>query len=94
MERANQTIIRMIGTLAKEKKANWPKYLSAITAAYNSTRSGITGFSPHYLMHGWRPRLLVDCYFPYVAHNWQQTKNLTKMVDKIRCHLKAAHVEA
>ena len=31
---------------------------------YNSTRSAITGYSPHFLMFGQRPTLPIDFLFP------------------------------
>ena len=56
--------MRMIGKLGKDKKANWPGHLAEIVHAYNATCSAMTGYSPHYLMFGWRPRLPVNFYFP------------------------------
>ena len=64
MERSHQTIMRIIGKLSKDKKADWPGHLAEIVHAYNATHSAMTRYSPHYLMFGWRPRLPVDLYFP------------------------------
>ena len=69
VERSHQTIMRMIGKLGEDKKANWPSHLAEIAHAYNATQSTVTGYSPHYLMFGQRPRLPVDFVFP---HHWQQ----------------------
>jgi len=60
----NQTLIRMIGKLEADKKACWSQYLPEILMAYNSTRSGVTGYSPYFLMFGRRPRIPVDFQFP------------------------------
>ena len=54
----------MIGKLEDEHKKLWPKHLVKLTHAYNSTRSDITGYSSHFLMFGWRPRLPIDFLFP------------------------------
>ena len=64
VERSHQTIMRMIGKLDKDKKANWLGNLAEIVHAYNATCSAMTGYSPHYLMFGQRPRLPVDFHFP------------------------------
>ena len=64
VERSHQTIMRMIGKLGEDKKANWPGHLAEIVHAYNATCPTVTGYSPHYLMFGQRPRLPVDFYFP------------------------------
>ena len=44
---AHQTLGRMIGKLEDEYKGQWPRHLSKLTHAYNSTRSAITGYLPH-----------------------------------------------
>ena len=67
VERSHQTVIRMIGKLGEDKKANWPSYLAEIVNAYNATCSAVTGYSLDYLMFGHRPRLLVNFYFPTVG---------------------------
>ena len=57
VERSHQTIMCMIGKLGEDKKADWPSHLAEIVHAYNATQSAVTGYSPHYLMFGWWPRL-------------------------------------
>ncbi len=63
VERVNQTIIRMLGKLTSKQKNNWVPHLPTLLCTYNCTRSSITGYSPHYLMFGRRPRLPIDFYF-------------------------------
>ena len=52
VERFHQTLFRMIGKLAADKKAQWEQHLPELLQAYNSTRSAVMGYSPHYLMFG------------------------------------------
>ena len=56
--------MKMIGKLGEDKKANWPGHLAEIVHAYNSNQSAMMGYSPHYLMFWYRPRLPVFFYFP------------------------------
>ena len=60
----HHSLFRMIGKLASDKKVQWEQHLPELLQAYNSTRSAITGYSPHYLMFGSHPHLPVDFYFP------------------------------
>ena len=64
VERSHQTLRRMIGKLSDPQKNNWTGHLTALIHVYNCTRSAVTGYSPHYLMFGRRPRLPVDLMFP------------------------------
>ena len=64
VEQAHQTLGRMIGKLEDEYKGQWPRHLSKLTHAYNSTRSTVTGYSPHFLMFGQWPRLPINFVFP------------------------------
>ncbi len=50
----------MLATLCKEQREQWPRYLSSLTAIYNSTPHAVTGFSPHYLVFGVEPYLPMD----------------------------------
>ena len=63
VEHFHQTLFRMIGKLASDKKVQWEQHLPQLLQAYNSTRSAVTGYSPHYLMFGRHPCLPVDFYF-------------------------------
>ena len=69
VERFHQTLFRMIGKLATDKKAQWEQHLPEPLQAYNSTQSAVTGYSPHYLMFGRRPCLPVDFFFPTIGAN-------------------------
>ena len=46
----HQMLFRMIGKLARDKKAQWEQHLPELLQAYNSTRLVVTSFSLHYLM--------------------------------------------
>ena len=74
VERMNQTIIRMIGNLEEDKKAHWSEHLPEMLAAYNSTRSAVTGYSPYFLLFGRKSRMLVDCLFPTLHYSPRQAK--------------------
>ena len=52
VEWMNQTIICMIGKLEQDKKARWSEHLPEMLAAYNGTRSAVTGYSPYFLLFG------------------------------------------
>ena len=65
-ERVHQTLQRMIGKLDPEKRRKWPEHIGSMIIAYNATRSQVTGYSPYFLMFGWRPQLPVDLLFPTV----------------------------
>ena len=74
VERMNQTIIRMIGKLEEDKKAHWSEHLPEMLAAYNGTRSAVTGYSPYFLLFGKKSRMPVDCLFPTLCNSSHQTK--------------------
>ena len=67
VERSHQTIMHMIRKLEEGKKADWPSHLAEIVHAYNATQHAVTGYSPHYLMFGQWPRLLVHFVFPTIG---------------------------
>ena len=62
-DRFNATLLSMLGTLPPEGKATWTDKVGTLVHAYNSTKSAITGFSPHYLMFGREPKLPLDVTF-------------------------------
>ena len=69
VERAHQTLIRMVGKLDPKCKHRWPDHISSICHAYNVTRSQVTGYSPHFLMFGRRPHLPIDLLFSTVRQD-------------------------
>ena len=66
--RVHQTLQRMIGKLDLEKRKKWLAEIGSITIAYNSTRSLVTGYSPYYLMFGWRPDYLLTFCSQHAEH--------------------------
>ena len=50
VERFNQTLLRMLGTLDNSNKRDWKSYVPSLVPAYNATRHDTTGYSPFYLM--------------------------------------------
>ena len=75
-ERVHQTLQRMIGKLDPEKHRKWPEHIGSVLIAYHATWSQVTGYSPYFLMFGWRPRLPVDLLFPIVnKQEWTRTIN-------------------
>ena len=93
VERRHQTITAMIGKLGEQKKAEWPEHLPELVHAYNCTRSGISGYSPYYLMFGRRPRLPVDLYFPTVQ-TLKEIRTIDTYAAGLRVTLRAAFVAA
>ena len=61
--------MHIIGKMEEDKKADWPSHLAEIVHTYNATQSAVTGYSPHYLMFGCRPRLPVNFVFPTIGSN-------------------------
>ena len=80
----------MLGTLPKEKKANWKDQLATLVHAYNCTRSTATGFCPYYLMYGRQPKLPIDILFGVNYPDLSST-TLSKYVDKLQRRLKWAY---
>ena len=64
IEQTHQTLMRMIGKLDPNRKHRWPDHIGSICHTYNTTRSEVTGYSPHFLMFGHRPHLPIDLLFP------------------------------
>ena len=79
----HQTLFRMIGKLASDKKAQWEQHLPELLQVYNSMRSAITSYSPNYLMFGRCPHLPVDFFFPTTGVHVHSHRVLT-YVEEVR----------
>ena len=64
----------MISKLEQDKKAHWSEHLPEMLAAYNGTRSAVTGYSPYFLLFGRKARMPVDCLFPTLHDSPHQAK--------------------
>ena len=84
VERMNQTLIRLIDKLDKDRKTCWSKYLPELLMAYNSMHSALTGYSPHFLLFGRRPRIPVDYLFPTL----QDKPHKSKLEESVALHQK------
>ena len=89
VERAHQTLRRMIGKMDPEKRSKWPLHLGSVIIAYNATRSLVTGFSPYFLMFGRRPRLAIDLLFP-TAMRQESSRTVDEYVLSLYERLKEA----
>ena len=99
VERSHKTIMCMIGKLEEDKKANRPSHLAEIVHAYIANQSTVTRYSPHYLMFGQQPRLLVDFVFPTIGSNEASTReasarNVNVYIISVRDQLRSALWEA
>ena len=81
VEQMNQTLIHMIEKLDEEKKARWSEYLPELLLSYNSTCSVVTGYSPHFLVFGRRPRIPVNYQFPTINDPPHKTKLEASVAD-------------
>ena len=65
VERFNQTLMNMLGTLSEKQKSDWKAHVPSPTHAYNAAVHESTGFSPFYLMFGRHPRLAIDDFLGF-----------------------------
>ena len=93
VEHFHQTLFHMIEKLVCDKKAQWEQHLPELLQAYNSTRSAVTGYLPHYLMFGRHPHLPDDYYFPMVSM-FKCSHHVPAYVTEVRRWFKEAYAEA
>ena len=93
MECFHQTLFHMIGKLACDKKVQWEQHLLELLQAYNSTRSAVTGYLPHYLMFGRCPHLPIDYYFLMVS-TFEHSHHVPTYMTEVRRCFKEAYAEA
>ena len=93
VERFNQTLLQMLGTLEESKKSDWKAHVPSLVHAYNSTFHDSTGYSPYFLMFGRHPRLAIDTFFG-LTPDVLAAKTQTEYVRKLRQRLSFAYQKA
>ena len=93
VERFNQTLLQMLGTLDESKKSDWKAHVPSLVHAYNSTLYDSTGYSPFFLMFGRHPRLAIDAFFG-LSPDVLAAKTHTEYVKKLRQRLSFAYQKA
>ena len=91
-ERFNKTLIHMIGTMPSEVKCSWEDWVSTLCHAYNCTVSGVTGYSPFYLMFGRLPKLPIDIEYDVAVE--KEGSTYTAYVRDLTRRLREAHERA
>ena len=83
-ERFNQTLLKMLGTLAEDQKSRWKDHLNTLVHAYNCTTHESTGYSPYELMFGRKPRLPIDDEFGLkTSEETDYSSYVTKLQEQI-----------
>jgi len=59
-EQQNQTLEIALRAYVAGSKATWAKWLPALAFVYNSTPSSSTGYSPFFLLYGFKPHSLAN----------------------------------
>ena len=88
VEWTHQTLMRMIGKLDPNHKHRWLDHISSIYHAYNTTRSQVTGYSPHFLKFGHQPHLPIDLLFQTAQR--AAVKGVDSYVTTLYDHLRLA----
>ena len=93
VERFNQTLLKMLGTLEEYQKSDWKTHVPTLVHAYNATFHDSTGFSPYFLMFGRHPRLAVDAFLGLTPDALSSTSK-TEYVRKLKERLDFAYIKA
>jgi hypothetical protein len=82
----------MLSTLNEDQKSDWKSHVAPLVQVYNATKNDSTGYTPHYLMFGWHPRLPIDVFFG-MDPNCQDGDHYT-YVSKLKYRMTSAFVTA
>ena len=90
VERFNQTLLQMLGTLEEYQKSDWKAHVPTLVHAYNATMHDSTGYSPYFLMFGKHPRLAIDAFLG-LSPDPLSAKHQAEYVRKLRESLQFAY---
>ena len=90
VERFNQTLLQMLGTLEEYQKSDWKAHVPTLVHAYNATMHDSTGYSPYFLMFGRHPRLAIDAFLG-LSPDPLSAKHQTEYARKLRERLQFAY---
>ena len=93
VERFNQTLLKMLGTLEEYQKSEWKSHVPTLVHAYNATFHNSTGFFQYFIMFGRHPRLAIDAFLGITPDTLSSTKS-TEYVRKLRQRLDFAYRKA
>ena len=89
VERFNQTLLNMPGTMSEKQKSDWKSNVPILTHAYNAAMHESTGFSPFFLMFGCHPRLAIDDFLG--IRSSEERESHQDYADKLRNRLSDAY---
>ena len=90
VERFNQTLQQMLGTLEEYQKSDWKAHVPTLVHAYNATMHDSTGYSPYFLMFRRHPRLAIDAFLG-LSRDPLSAKHQTEYARKLRERLQFAY---
>ncbi|MCM8885689.1 MAG: DDE-type integrase/transposase/recombinase, partial [Candidatus Thiodiazotropha sp.] len=97
VERFNQTLLQMLGTLEEYQKSDWKAHIPTLVHAYNATFHDSTGYSPYFLMFGRHPRLAIDAFLgltPDMLSAPAHTEYVKKLTDRLHFAYQKAQEES
>ena len=75
-------MFRLLRTLSKDQKADWPLHLPSLVFAYNMTPHSTTGFQPYQLMFGRKAPAPCDAWLGLRVYNNDKSMNKVQWVDQ------------
>ena len=94
VERLNQTLLQLLGTLEEYQKSDWKAHVPTVVHAYNATIHDSTGYSPYSLMFGRHPRLAIYAFLGLTMSAKKQTEYARKLNERLHFAYRTAEKAA